>query len=595
MSNLAKTFRTIRHLRLSQLYWRLRYRYQSGRPVVTPGVPGTPVAREDFPQGATGVPPVLMEQGYGQDARGTDTDEQLVEQLEHGRFVHLNEARELGTDPVDWRLGRRDSDRLWIITLHYHAWAWRLARLVRDGGELGRRADRLLRRYLGDWITRCDLTVDAARPLAWNAYAVATRIGWWCRLYHLLGRQGRQSWAALEPVFLESLWSQASYLENHLERDVRANHLLRDAVGLAWAGRFFEGPRPRRWLQTAAGLAAGQADEQVLPDGGHFERSPMYHVEVMEDLLTLSALLEDNDAQQHMKETWRRMAEFLVWVRHPDGRVPLLGDGGFNGTCTPAAMFAKGKELLGIDIDTSLPSGGRWFEDFGLAVWHGRPWSVFFDVGPVGVDYQPGHAHADTLTFEASYNGHRVFVDPGTLRYDNDDSRRYDRATASHNTVCLDETDSSEVWHIFRVGRRARPVDVRFEGRADGMTAAAGHTGYDHLRGRPRHRRELQVDNLGVLVITDRFEGRGRHYIKGGLLLAPEWEAVEVHNGWQLRRERNMIEVAIDAPKAIRPGLQEVAYHPEYGLEKPTRRICWEGELEFPNETILRVVPREPA
>ena len=37
-----------------------------------------------------------------------------------------------------------------------------------------------------------------------------------------------------------------------------------------------------------------------------------------------------------------------------------------------------------------------------------------------------------------------------------DERRRYDRSTAAHNTVSIDGTDSSEVWQIFRVGRRAK-------------------------------------------------------------------------------------------------------------------------------------------
>ena len=420
---------------------------------------------------------------------------------------------------------------------------------------------------------------------------MATRIGWWCRFYHMLGGEGRRDWGTLDRAFLESLWCQTSYLSGHLEKDLRANHLLRDAVGLAWAGRFFAGPRPKQWLRSATELAVEQAREQVLPDGGHFERSPMYHVEVMEDFLTLGVLLEDEDARAVMRDTWRRMAEFLAWMRHPDAQVPLLNDGGLNGSPTPATMFAAGRELLGVDIDPRPRQGGRLFSDFGVAVWQGEPWSVFFDVGPVGVDYQPGHAHADTLTFEASYNGRRVFVDPGTLRYDNDASRRHDRATASHNTVTIDDTDSSEVWHIFRVGRRARPIDVEFEADSGRFRCAASHTGYDHLAGRPRPRRALELDRDGCLTVIDRFEGRGRHTISAGLLLAPEWTAQAVANGWELHYNGQRIGIAIETPEIVQMAIDEAIYHPEYGLERPTQCLCWRGELEFPSEVIIRMRP----
>lgn len=602
MSNLARTYRTIRHLRPSQWYWRLRYRRESRRPVVAPRVPAALTVRGDFPENAATIPEILSEASLGQDARGALdnarddwnearkplSDREFLDRLERGQFTHLNETRDLGTDPVDWRLGDQQSDRLWTITLHYHAWAWRLAQIVTRGGQSGQRADRLLRRYLGDWITRCDLTVDGSRSLAWNSYAIATRIGWWCRLYHLLGASGRAAWGSLETVFLDSLWSQAAWLSEHLEWDLLANHLLRNIVGLAWAGRFFEGSRPKQWLQTAARLAERQAGEQVLPDGGHFERSSMYHVVVMNDFLALAVLLNDTPAGEPLKQTWRRMAEFLAWARHPDGQVPLLNDSGFNGAPAPAAMLAGGKQLLGIDVDPSPRQGVRLFSDFGLAVWHDPRWSVFFDVGPVGPDYQPGHTHADTLAFEASYHGRRVFVDPGTLRYDHDASRVYDRSTASHNTVAVDNADSSEVWHIFRVGRRARPIDVAFDAGSDHLQTAASHTGYDHLPGRPRHRRELRVDRSGTLVLVDQLEGHGRHRVEGGLLLDPGWQCQTNPDGWTIRCGEHVLRLVVEG-RDVSFSADPAKYHPEYGLELATHRLRWQGVVQFPYTQTIRI------
>jgi uncharacterized heparinase superfamily protein len=42
---------------------------------------------------------------------------------------------------------------------------------------------------------------------------------------------------------------------------------------------------------------------------------------------------------------------------------------------------------------------------------------LILDVAPVGPDYLPGHAHADTLSFELSLFGQRVFCNGGTSRY----------------------------------------------------------------------------------------------------------------------------------------------------------------------------------
>ncbi len=577
-TEIARTFRTTRYLRPSQIYWRLRYRGEGRRPARVIDVPEVVPQRTDFPA----VPVV----SHSPDVRG----EELLQQLEQGIFEHLHFSRCLGYQPTDWLLGPATEHRLWTVALHYHAWAWDLAQLVARQGPDAERADELLRAYLADWISRCDLTVPGSRDLAWNAYAIATRIGSWCRLYHQLGSQGRQRWGPFEDTFTRSLWAQAAYLHGHLECDLRANHLLRDAVGLAWAGRFFDGPEPRQWLQTATRVAVEQAAEQVLSDGGHFERSPMYHLQVMEDFLLLAILLEDQPARHKMRDIWLQMAEFLAWVRHPDGQIPLLNDSWLNGACDPKQMLELGAASFDQPIDSSARRGGKFFDQFGLAVWHGDPWTVFFDLGPVGIDYQPGHAHADTLSFEASYRGRRLFVDPGTSRYDHDDSRRYDRSTAAHNTVCLDDTDSSEVWHIFRVGRRARPLQIEVQATDDALWAAGCHTGYDHLPGRPRHRRTLEVGHGSALTIVDEITGRGSHFVKGGVLLAPGWSGLRTEDHWVLSRDADRLRLSIEAT-GVQSEILERPYHPDYEEEAPCQRVEWSGMLELPCRIHIQVEP----
>jgi uncharacterized heparinase superfamily protein len=471
---------------------------------------------------------------------------------------------------------------LWTVELHYHSWAYILACAAATADDESAQATQLFHDYLSDWMERCSLGIAGARELAWNAYAIATRLGWWIRCYRLLGaaRLGESPGFAAE--FLRSFWQQAAYLHDHLEWDLRGNHLLRDAVGLALAGRFFDEPQASSWLRTATGLAVEQAKEQVLPDGGHFERSPMYHVDVMEDLLSLSALLQDPGARAQIREAWKCMAEWLAWMRHPDGQIPLLNDAALNGAWSPQRMLEMAGSL-GVALDAAPRRGGRHFAETGIAVWHSDLWTIFADVGPVGPDYQPGHAHADTLALECSWHSRRLFVDPGTHSYDKDDRRRYDRSTRAHNTVCVDGQDSSEVWHIFRVGRRAYPrnVNVEFSG---GMNLVASHNGYYHLPGHPQHVRRVSVGNGGHLVVTDRVDGKGRHRVEGGWLLAPDWTVASVGGGWAVSDGRNTLRVTTTGPADLRLFEEERPYHPEFGREVMANRLCWTIEAELPLE-----------
>jgi len=423
--------------------------------------------------------------------------------------------------------------------------------------------------------------------LAWNSYAIATRLGWWARLWHSLGRQYWELHPALATNFLRSMYAQAGHLATNIEWDLRANHLLRDAVGLAYAGRFFEGDEANGWLETATEIAVSQADEQMLDDGGHFERSPFYHLEVMDDWMSLALLLRDEQAREKMRKTWQRAAEYARWLSHPDGRIAQLNDGAAS-QVAPHLAHAKS---LSLDHTVAHPRGGRWFMDSGVVAWHGSAWTVFWDVGEIGPDYQPGHAHADTLTFEASYGGHRLFVDPGCYSYDHDERRRYDRSTIAHNTVCIDEQDSSEVWHIFRVGRRARPRDVSVVIDEAGFEGQASHTGFDHLPGRPRHHRVLSVQRDDELSIVDHLTGKGRHMAEGGLLLDPAWKVQPTTDGWRLTQDEIAVMVQIEADQPISRDIETRLLHPNYGVELETKRLTWRFSGQFPLTVTVRVRP----
>jgi len=609
LREMPRLLRTVRHLRYSQIVWRGRYMLERR-------LPGRARSRGGADASASGKPVVCWHDFpalpllHGSESAASETARLLAE----GKFQHFNSCRKLGCAPTDWLLEARESDRLWVVTLHDHAWAHALAQCAARGDA---QAARCLRNLLADWIDRCHADAPGAQALAWNSYAIATRLSWWARLCIVLGKPFWNACPEFEAAFLGSLWQQADYLHEHLEWDLRANHLLRDAVGLAAAGRLLDGDLPRRWLRTATGLAVAQAAEQILPDGGHFERSPMYHIQVMDDLLALAHLVEDRAAAAELVRHWQAMAEPLVWMRHPDGQIPLLNDAALNGTCAPAAMLAAGQCLAGLvdpqaeddvqpddvaatagrpcdvaatagrpceDLDPAPRRGGKFFSATGVAVWHGPRWSVFFDVGPIGPQYQPGHGHADTLSLDASFDGCRLFVDPGTYAYDDDARRRYDRSTASHNTVAIDDADSSEVWGIFRAGRRAAPVAADCQFAGDEMLASAGHTGYDHLPGAPRHYRSVALTQDGRLAVMDRISGEGTHKVHGGWLLAPEWHATPRGGGWLISHGRSTLLVQITSDARLNLGMRAAKYHPEFGLELAATRLEWDYEGPLPME-----------
>jgi uncharacterized heparinase superfamily protein len=96
--------------------------------------------------------------------------------------------------------------------------------------------------------------------------------------------------------------------------------------------------------------------------------------------------------------------------------------------------------------------------------------------------YLPGHAHADTLSFELSLGGNRVLVNCCISEYGSQAGRQRQPGTAAHNTVTINGQNSSETWAGFRVARRAHAqlCDVSYDGAA---VIEGRHDGYARLPG----------------------------------------------------------------------------------------------------------------
>jgi uncharacterized heparinase superfamily protein len=195
---------------------------------------------------------------------------------------------------------------------------------------------------------------------------------------------------------------------------------------------------------------------------------------------------------------------------------------------------------------------------------------ALLDLAPVGPDYLPGHAHADTLSFELSLHGERVVVNGGTSVYAEGPERSRERGTAAHSTVEIDGQDSSEVWAAFRVGRRAQVFDARVSDADGELRASAAHDGYRHRTGSPIHRRSWGLTE-GRLVVEDSVEGSaGRALAR--FHLPPTLQASISDDGFSgaLRTDSGReIRWTASAPARLEPS----TWSPEFGRRTPTCAI----------------------
>lgn len=424
------------------------------------------------------------------------------------RFLHEEHVLpfEAGWDDPSW-------SRLWRYNLHY----------FEDLDAQGASARHAWHRELvGRWITEN----PAGGGTGWEPYCLSLRIVNWAKWMLRTGEQ--------DPDVQHSLAIQTRYLRRRLEIHLLGNHLWANLKALFFAAALFEGAEADDWLQVARELFRGQLAEQVLPDGGHFERSPMYHATLLEDLLDLLQLAElyparfDAAERDSWRETAARMLNWLAVMTHPDGQIALFNDAAF-GIAPPLSPLIAYAVRLGVrPVANDLCEQSVFLQSSGYARLSKGPVTLIADVGEIGPAYLPGHAHADTLAFELSINGQRLFVDTGTSRYDVCAERLRQRGTAAHNTVELNGTDSSEVWSSFRVARRARPRDVRVGSNANVVWLSAAHDGYRRLPGRPLHRRTFDL-TAHELRIQDEIEGPFRT-ATARFLVHPAWR-IQVQSG----------------------------------------------------------------
>lgn len=470
-----------------------------------------------------------------------------------GRARFLGEEREFGGDR-GW--DDPEATKLWRYNLHYHD------DLCAADAEA--HVAQLLA-HMEAWI-RHNPVGDGS---GWEPYPLSLRIVNWIK-WDL--RTGLLSGNA---DLRDSLAMQVRALCARIEWHLLGNHLFANAKALVFAGTYFSGPEADRWRVLGLGILQRELDEQILPDGGHFERSPMYQSIILEDVLDLANLermaptLFPERWRERVEDASRRMRRWLRIMTHPDGGIAFFNDATF-GVAAEWAQLEVYAGALGMSADAVPLAVLEVLRDSGYVRLQSARAVVLCDIAAVGPDYQPAHAHADTLSFECSVDGIRCVVNGGTSTYAVGMQRDRERGTAAHSTVVIDGEDSSEVWGGFRVARRARAwIDVARVER--GRVLVEGHhDGYRRLAGRVIHRRRWEL-SAGELVVHDMVEGLATS-IRAVWLLSDQVDVQPAHPLPSPVELRTTVGTVLAwAASAGRTLLTDAAWAPGFGDVRVTR------------------------
>jgi uncharacterized heparinase superfamily protein len=532
MQKILIYFNTLKYLKFTQIYHRILRRFR------------TPISNK--------VNGVCAEQ-----TSAWLNQELYKQKLFNGSVVEFLNRKGMVNKPEDWN---SKQEKLWLYNLHYFD----------DLNSFGSKERRVLQTY---WINKW-INDNPAKEIGngWEPYTLSLRIVNWSKAL-LSGLEHNQT-------MLDSLAKQADFLSQDLERHILGNHLFVNAKALIFSGVYLDGKEAENWLETGLNIYTKELDEQVLPDGGNFELTTMYHVIMLVDLLDLINLWAafPNKVNASIVERTKQVAiKMIGWLKimsHNDGEISFFNDTAFGIAPKNSVVFEYAAKLgLQDNLSKPIPSENLTLfnlQNSGYVSVKSHEYSLIADLAQVGPSYQPGHAHADTLSYEFSLGSQRVFVNSGIFEYGLSEERLRQRKTAAHNSVVVNNLDSSQVWSGFRVAKRASILN-RIVNRVvdNSVRFSAAHNGFKKQGVNCIHQRDWLAKN-GSVTVTDRLIGNYTNAV-GFLHLHPDIEVLNVANE-QVKLASSDYDILIKVSGA-NVSIEDTTWHPEFGVSINNKKL----------------------
>jgi len=441
----------------------------------------------------------------------------------------------IAAEARDWEA--EDKDALWIYERHYHREMMCFSSAISDQGEISRLKD--AEAFVAAWLTSCPWGVGPS----WHPYPLARRIISWS--------VSIAKAPELAPSLVPLLAPQVRRLAQDLEFHLLGNHLLCDLCALVAGSSLIDGPGMDSIWSSSASMLESELDRQVLSDGGYCERTIQYHHIVLCDAMWALALTENRGRVLRVRGVIDKMLTFLRSMRRSDGSFPWLNDA--------SPMFApdvpvleENARRLGFVLGEETVKV-RGCGDVARTVFGETGWLVhskgdnelLFDCGPVGPRDQPGHGHADTLSYELFWRGRPVVSDTGVSTYARGVIRQYERSVSAHSCVQVDGHGIDEPWASFRFGGIGVVTDVDYSvASGDCFVASAKATSFVGWV----HRRTIRFRPGVELVVEDDVDLRVSG--KTGPVLTfipihPLWTVSRNEEGYLLRGELGELQFSV--------------------------------------------------
>ncbi len=456
----------------------------------------------------------------------------------------------------------------WLAALHGFEW---LRDLRAVGGDSARRGARML---VKDWLQH----FKRWDPLAWRPDLVGARLAAWIGLHDFFLDSADDGYRT---AVFDSIQKQSRYLTRVLPGHMRGSRLITALKGQIYACLALPNAQPR--LFQALALLHEELNKQILPDGGHVERNPTTHVQVLRHLIDIRAALRCAGlaVPESVTQAIHAMAPVLRFYMHGDGNLVQMNGGSEGNSALIEAVLQQAH--TGVKAPASLAHTG--YERLSLA----RS-VVLFDVGTPPLPGYDSQIHAAPLAFEFSVARERLIVNcgHGGSLFQALPMNLALRHTAAHSVAVVADTNSVELRPEGGVGRHPKTIHLHREQGRDHMLVAASHDGYHSNLGVICTRQLYLSDQGEDLRGQDSFVGSAGHVFTLRFHLHPDIKAsITGNNAGVLLRLRSGAGWRFRAT-GVHVSLEESIYVPQMG-EKPkkTTQIVLTGHTTD-NEMIVK-------
>lgn len=464
-------FNTVKHLKPIQVFYQLKYRLKN---------PGT---LNDYDKSY-----LIDKMSVLSFAKQPPV---YLSYLGKNKFTFLNQEVQFDSE-IDWNY--QENGKLWNYNFQYANW------LLQEDVSFEEKSELLGSLY--EWLDNGKLTVE---PYPTSLRAI--------NVMRLFSHENKQ-----DELILANTHAELDFLSKRPEYHLLGNHLLENAYALIMGGAFFS---IKKWAEQGQSILEKELEEQILSDGAHFELSPMYHQIIFFRLLELidwysEWSLKETAFEQYLRDKASMMLSWLRNISFENGDIPHFNDSA-EGIAYSSYWLYDYADKVGISlIEVSLNrSGYRSVKT--------DNYECKIDFAELGPSYQPGHAHADALSFIMYHKGGPLFVEQGTSTYQIGERRTHERSTHSHNTVVVDNRNQSNIWSGFRVAERANVFILE-----DAFPLyVAEHDGYKSLG--VKHKRSFDFQENSI-QICDNVIGNNDLKKEFHLHIAPGVDLMKIDN-----------------------------------------------------------------